>query len=150
MIFKKSTDLNVGTALLCTDLVIALATFIKIDGGIVFTPQTGLFSLLGLFAKVFIIDDIIDSINLCKSFTIITTKPDEINDFIMNKLSHSATVYHAEGAYTHEGRTVVMTVCRKSEAIRLRREVNKIDPHAFMIITKTSEIMGRGFRDNIN
>ena len=150
LIFKKYTDLNVGTALLCTDLVIALATFIKIDGGIVFTPQTGLFSLLGLFAKVFIIDDIIDSINLCKSFTIITTKPDEINDFIMNKLSHSATVYHAEGAYTHEGRTVVMTVCRKSEAIRLRREVNKIDPHAFMIITKTSEIMGRGFRDNIN
>lgn len=150
LIFKKYTDLNVGTALLCTDLVIALATFIKIDGGVVFTPQTGLFSLLGLFAKVFIIDDIIDSINLCKSFTIITTKPDEINDFIMNKLSHSATVYHAEGAYTHEGRTVVMTVCRKSEAIRLRREVNKIDPHAFMIITKTSEIMGRGFRDNIN
>lgn len=150
LIFKKYTDLNVGTALLCTDLVIALATFIKIDGGVVFAPQTGLFSLLGLFAKVFIIDDIIDSINLCKSFTIITTKPDEINDFIMNKLSHSATVYHAEGAYTHEGRTVVMTVCRKSEAIRLRREVNKIDPHAFMIITKTSEIMGRGFRDNIN
>lgn len=150
LIFKKYTDLNVGTALLCTDLVIALATFIKIDGGVIFTPQTGLFSLLGLFAKVFIIDDIIDSINLCKSFTIITTKPDEINDFIMNKLSHSATVYHAEGAYTHEGRTVVMTVCRKSEAIRLRREVNKIDPHAFMIITKTSEIMGRGFRDNIN
>ena len=150
LIFKKYTDLNVGTALLCTDLVIAMATFIKIDGGVIFTPQTGLFSLLGLFAKVFIIDDIIDSINLCKSFTIITTKPDEINDFIMNKLSHSATVYHAEGAYTHEGRTVVMTVCRKSEAIRLRREVNKIDPHAFMIITKTSEIMGRGFRDDIN
>lgn len=150
LIFKKYTDLNVGTALLCTDLVIALATFIKIDGGIVFTPQTGLFSLLGLFAKVFIIDDIIDSINLCKSFTIITTKPDEINSFITDKLAHSATVYDAEGAYTHEGRTVIMTVCRRSEAIRLRRAVNQIDPHAFIIITKTSEIMGRGFRDNIN
>ncbi len=150
LIFKKYTDLNVGTALLCTDLVIALATFIKIDGGIVFTPQTGLFSLLGLFAKVFIIDDIIDSINLCKSFTIITTKPDEINSFITDKLAHSATVYDAEGAYTHEGRTVIMTVCRRSEAIRLRRAVSQIDPHAFIIITKTSEIMGRGFRDNIN
>jgi uncharacterized membrane-anchored protein YitT (DUF2179 family) len=150
LIFKKYTDLNVGTALLCTDLVIALATFIKIDNGIVFTPQTGLFSLLGLFTKVFIIDDIIDSINLCKSFTIITTKPNEINSFITDKLAHSATVYDAEGAYTHEGRTVIMTVCRRSEAIRLRKAVNQIDPHAFIIITKTSEIMGRGFRDNIN
>ena len=152
LIFKKKTDINVGTALLYTDIFIALATFIKFaeNGTVSFDAQTGLFSLLGLFAKIFIIDDIIDSINLCKSFTIITTKPDEINEFITVKLAHSATVYQAEGAYTHEGRTVVMTVCRRSEAIRLRRAVNEIDPHAFIIITKTSEIMGRGFRDNIN
>ena len=151
LIFKKKTDINVGTALLYTDVFIALATFLNIaDGNLAFDAQTGLFSLLGLFAKIFIIDDIIDSINLCKSFTIITTKPEEINNFITGKLAHSATVYHAEGAYTHEGRTVVMTVCRRSEAIRLRRAVNEIDPHAFIIITKTSEIMGRGFRDNIN
>ncbi len=151
LIFKKKTDINVGTALLFSDIFIALATFVNMSGDTVrFDAQTGLFSLLGLFAKIFIIDDIIDSINLCKSFTIITTKPDEINSFITDKLAHSATVYDAEGAYTHEGRTVIMTVCRRSEAIRLRRAVNQIDPHAFIIITKTSEIMGRGFRDNIN
>jgi uncharacterized membrane-anchored protein YitT (DUF2179 family) len=151
LIFKKKTDINVGTALLYTDIFIALATFVKFTGDTVtFDAQTGLFSLLGLFAKIFIIDDIIDSINLCKSFTIITTKPDEINSFITKKLAHSATIYKAEGAYTHEGRTVVMTVCRRAEAIRLRKAVNEIDPHAFIIITKTSEIMGRGFRDNIN
>ena len=151
LIFKKKTDMNVGTALLYTDILIALATFIDFSGETIgFNAQTGLFSLLGLFAKIFIIDDIIDSINLCKSFTIITTKPDEINHFITEKLMHSATIYKAEGAYTHEGRTVVMTVCRRSEAIRLRKAVNEIDPHAFIIITKTSEIMGRGFRDNIN
>lgn len=151
LIFKKKTDINVGTALLFSDIFIALATFVNMSGDTVrFDAQTGLFSLLGLFAKIFIIDDIIDSINLCKSFTIITTKPNEINSFITDKLAHSATVYDAEGAYTHEGRTVIMTVCRRSEAIRLRKAVNQIDPHAFIIITKTSEIMGRGFRDNIN
>ena len=151
LIFKKKTDINVGTALLFSDIFIALATFIDMSGDTArFDAQTGLFSLLGLFAKIFIIDDIIDSINLCKSFTIITTKPDEINSFITDKLAHSATVYDAEGAYTHEGRTVIMTVCRRSEAIRLRKAVNQIDPHAFIIITKTSEIMGRGFRNNIN
>ena len=34
--------------------------------------------------------------------------------------------------------------------LAFRKAVNEIDPHAFIIITKTSEIMGRGFRDNIN
>ena len=151
LILKKHTSMNVGTALLCTDLLIVLTTFIAFtDNGIVLSVQTGLFSLLGFFAKVFVVDDVIDSINLCKAFTIITTKPDQINEFIMCDIHHGATVYPAQGAYTGEDKTVIVTVCKRSEAIRLRKRVMEIDPHAFILITKTSEIMGKGFRDNIN
>ena len=151
LILKKYTSMNVGTALLCTDFLIAAMTFIRFgEQGISIDPQTGLFSLLGLFAKVFVVDDIIDSINLCKSFTIITVKPDEINDYILKEIKHGVTVISAHGAYTGENKTVLMTVCRRSEAIRLRKKVYEIDPGAFMIITKTSEIMGKGFRDNTN
>ncbi len=151
LVLKKYTSMNVGTALLCTDFLIAAMTFIRFgEQGITIDPQTGLFSLLGLFAKVFVVDDIIDSINLCKSFTIITVKPDEINDYILKEIKHGVTVISAHGAYTGENKTVLMTVCRRSEAIRLRKKVYEIDPGAFMIITKTSEIMGKGFRDNTN
>ena len=151
LILKKHTSMNVGTALLCTDFLIALATFLKFSNGTVsLAAQTGLFSLLGLFAKVFVVDDIIDSINMCKSFTIITTKPKEINEYITHDVHHSATVVDGKGAYTGDGRSVIMTVCRRSEAIKLRKKVEEIDPHAFIIINKTSEIMGKGFRDNLN
>ena len=151
LVLKKYTSMNVGTALLCTDFLIAAMTFIRFgEQGITIDPQTGLFSLLGLFATVFVVDDIIDSINLCKSFTIITVKPDEINDYILKEIKHGVTVISAHGAYTGENKTVLMTVCRRSEAIRLRKKVYEIDPGAFMIITKTSEIMGKGFRDNTN
>lgn len=152
LILKKYTSMNVGTALLCTDFLITAATFIKFmdDGSIAFDAQTGLFCILGLFAKVFVVDDIIDSINLCKSFTIITTKPEEINKYITEDIHHSATTYPAKGAYTGDDRTVIVTVCRRGEAIKLRRRVLSIDPNAFIIITKTSEIMGKGFRDNVN
>ena len=143
--------MNVGTALLCTDFLIALATFLNfIEGEVVFSAQTGLFSMLGLFAKVFVVDDIIDSINLCKSFTIITTKPDEIINYITSEIHHGATVIEAKGAYTGDGKSVIMTVCRRSEAIKLRKKVEEIDIHSFIIINKTSEIMGKGFRDNVN
>ena len=144
LVLKKYTSLNVGQALLLSDFIIASSTFI------IFDVKTGLFSLLGLFAKVFVVDDILDSINMCKSFTIITTKPDEIDAYIMTELKHGATTYKANGAYTGEERTVIITVCRRSEAIRLRKKVKEIDPHSFMIISKTSEIMGKGFRDNTN
>lgn len=151
LILKKHTHMNVGTALLFTDFLIALASFIRFgEDGITFAVSAGLLSLIGLFAKVFVIDDIIDSINMCKSFTIITSKPDEIEKFIINDLKHGATILEGSGAYTGEGRTVIMTVCRRSEALRLRRMVSSTDPHAFIIITKTSEILGKGFRDNVN
>jgi uncharacterized membrane-anchored protein YitT (DUF2179 family) len=86
--------------------------------------------------------------NMCKAFTIITTKPDEIDDFILNDLKHSATMYKGEGIYTHEDKQIIITVCKRSEALRLRRKVKEIDPGAFIIITKTSEIAGKGFRDS--
>jgi len=106
--------------------------------------------MLGLFAKVFVVDDILDSINMCKSFTIITSKPAMIEEYILKDIHHGATLIKAEGAYTGDERTVIMTVCKRSEAIKIRQFVYEVDPHAFIIINKTSEIMGKGFRDNIN
>ena len=141
LILKKYTSLNVSQALLATDFLIAASTFVVYG-----SAEVGLYSLLGLFAKVFVIDDILDSINLCKAFTIITTKPDEIDKFILTELHHGATTYRAEGAFTGEEKKVIITVCRRGEALKLRRRVKEIDPHAFIIITKTSEIMGKGFR----
>ena len=144
LILKKYTHMDVGLALLFSDFVIAASTFF------VYRDVTvGLFAILGLFAKVFVVDDILDSINMCKSFTIITTKAEEIDDYIMNSMHRSATLHRAKGAYTGEDRQIIITVCKRSEALKLRIKVKEIDPHAFIIITKTSEIMGKGFRDNV-
>lgn len=140
LILKKYSTLNVSQSLLVTDFLIAMSTFFVYDA------KTGLYAMLGLFAKVFVVDDILDSMNMCKSFTIITTKAEEINQFILTEMNHSATSYKGEGVYTHDEKDIIVTVCKKSEAIRLRRKVKEIDPGAFIIITKTSEIMGKGFQ----
>ena len=141
LILRKYTNLNTGTALLLADLVVAVSSIFIYD------IKTGLFSLLGLFAKVFLIDDILDSLSMCKAFTIITTKSEEIREYIMTEMKHGATMHKAEGAYSREEKQVIITVCRHTEALKLRRKVKQIDPQSFIIITKTSEIMGKGFRD---
>ena len=145
LILKKYTEMDVGKALLLSDCLIAASTFFVYNN-----VEIGLFAMLGLFAKVFIVDDILDSINMCKSFMIITSKAPEIENYITMKLHRGATVYKAKGVYSGEDKEVIMTVCRRNEAVRLRREVKTIDPSSFIIITKTSEIMGKGFRDNVN
>lgn len=141
LILKKFTSIDVGKSLLVVDFIVAASAFF------VFDINTGLFSLLGLFAKAFIVDSVIESLNACKYFVVITSKYSEISKFIIKSLHHGVTVNSAVGEYTKEEKKMIHTVCRRFEAVRLRRKIREIDPHAFMIITTSSEIIGRGFRN---
>lgn len=140
LILKKYTNLDVGKALLAVDFVVAASSFI------VFDIQTGLFSLLGLFAKAFIVDAVIDNLNTCKYFVVITDKREEISQFIIETLHHGVTVSAVVGEYTKQDKAMIHTVCKRVEAIKLRNKIKELDPKAFIIITTSSEIIGRGFR----
>lgn len=140
MILKKYTSLHIGTALFCVDFLIAASS------GVVFGLPIALFSLLGLLAKALVVDNVVESINLSKYFFIVTKTPDEICDYVQNQLHRSATIWYATGAYTHDSRSVVLTVLKRGQAVALQHYVRKCDPHAFVIISNTSEIIGKGFR----
>ena len=140
LILKKYTRLNVGQALLYSDFLICLSSFIT------FGVEIGLFSLVGLFAKAFLVDGIIDNINSCKYFVVITEKPDEVSEYVISELNHSVTTHKVVGGFSGTDKTMIHTVCHRVDAIRLRKRVKEIDPNAFTVITTTSEIVGRGFR----
>ena len=140
MVLKKHTSLDIGKALFCVDLLITICACF------VFDIQTGLFSFTGLMAKTLVIDGVIENINLCKYFTIICEDPKPICDFIHTKLNRSATVFAAEGTYSHTPGKVILTVMKRSQAVQLRNFIRRTDPHAFMMITNSSEIIGKGFR----
>lgn len=140
MVLKKYTKLNIGAALFLVDMGIVLASCL------VFDAQTGLFSLAGLLAKSLVVDNVIESINLCKYFTIICNDPEPICDFITKKLNRSATVYKAEGAYEHNQKSIIITILKRSQAVELRNYIRVHEPSAFIAITNSSEIIGKGFR----
>ncbi len=140
MVLRKYTSLDIGKALMCSDLMITLMACVA------FGMETGLFSILGLLMKSLLVDMVLENINTHKYFHIITTKPKEIEAYITGTLKRGATELHGEGAYTHEGRTVLLTVMKRHEAVLLRRYVKQIDPHAFVLIINTGEIVGKGFR----
>lgn len=139
MILKKFTSLDIGMALLYVDVLIAGSTLILID------IETGLFSLLGLVLKSVLVDSMIESLNRKKSFILVTSCPEEVCDFITHTLHRSATFWKGEGAYSHQDKWVVLTALSRAQAVALRRHLKAIDPHAFMLITNSSEIFGKGF-----
>lgn len=140
MILKKYTNVSIGIALFIVDILIVLASCL------VFDIQTGLFSFCGLLAKTLVIDDVIENINLCKYFTIICDDAEPICHYINTELNRSATIYQAQGAYTHKPKVIVLTVMNRGQAVQLRNFIKQNQPSAFMMITNSSEIIGKGFR----
>lgn len=142
MILKRYTSFNIGTVLLLVDVASVILAYF------VFGPETGLFSTLGLTAKSLIIDDVIENINLCKCFSIICDDPMPICDYIIHGLNRSATVYEAQGAFSHHKKTVILTTMKRSQALKLRRYIRNVEPSAFILISNSSEIIGKGFLTN--
>ncbi len=139
-ILNKLTSLDIGKALLLSDFAITLAA------GIVYGVRIGMYSMLGLILKGFIIDNVIEGFNIRKQMVIISEKQEEIRRYIIDNIHRGATIHIAYGAFNNEEKHVVTTVVTRRQALLLRQYIRLIDKEAFVTITNTSEIIGKGFR----
>ena len=139
MILKKNSSFDIGKALLVTDIMITVA------GCFVFDIKTGLYSFLGLTIRSFMIDNFIEGFNLSKYFNVVCDEPEPICNFLVHELKRSATIVHAQGAFSGKDKYIVFTVLSRPQAVRLRNFIKENQPSAFMLISNTSEIIGKGF-----
>ena len=139
MILKQKIKVNIGHALLMVDIVSVLFSFVLYD------LKIGLFSLVGLLTKAFVVDTVLENINLCKYFTIVCDDPAPLLTYIRRTINRGATVFEAEGAYSGQKRTVVLTAVNRSQAVQIRNYIHETMPTAFFVISNSSEIVGRGF-----
>ena len=139
MILKKYSSFNIGPALMLSDLLITIAGFF------IFDIKTGLYSLLGLTIRSFMVDTFIENFNLSKYFNVVCDDPEPICAFIVHELNRSASVFHATGAYSGQDKAIVLTALNRTQAVRLRNFIKITDPKAFILISNTSEIIGKGF-----
>ncbi len=140
-IINKYTHFHIGKTLLMADAITAAMSFF------VFGIKIGMYSVLGLAMKGFLIDTVIESINIKKQLTIVTTHTAEIKEYIIKVLKRGATITRAVGAFTNEERDVITVVVSRSQAIKLRCFVREVDKTAFITVNSTSEIIGKGFRN---
>ena len=139
MILKKYTSVDIGKGLMISDLIFTLAGFL------VFNVKTGLYSLFGLIMRSALIDNFIESFNRSKYFHVVTSNATCICDFIQNDLQRGATIVNATGAFTGDDKYIILTVLSPSQAVKLRNFIKEQDPKAFLFVSNTSEIIGKGF-----
>jgi uncharacterized membrane-anchored protein YitT (DUF2179 family) len=115
---------------------------IMLFGGLVYGWQTFIYSLLTLYISGMVSDRVILGISEYKTLQIVTTKEEEVKDFIMSTLNHGVTEWEARGGYTDKHKKILLCAIPTREYFLAIEGLKKLDPDAFVIITDTYEIQG--------
>ncbi len=76
---------------------------------------------------------------------IVSKEYEKIRGMITEKLDRGVTVLYGETGFLQEDCRMILTVVRRRELVRLKKEVQAIDPEAFLMVSVISEVHGRGF-----
>ena len=114
-------------------------------GMYVFGVHKALYAIIAVYLVTKVSDGLIEGLKFSKAAYIITGKPKEISDMIINDLDRGVTGINARGMYSGQDKLMLFCVVNKKEIIMLKEKVDKIDPDAFVIVTDAREVHGEGF-----
>ena len=139
IIMRKKKNISVGaTTFGCNMAVLALSLFF-------FDLKIALYTAISMWVKGKVINSVIEGFNRNKSVTIISNKSQEIAERIIKEMSRGVTFLEGHGAYTGESKRLINCVIGHYELAKLKELVLETDKDAFIFVTETVEVMGRGF-----
>lgn len=136
---NKRLGVSMGRMILIFDSFVIGASLIHIS------VDKILYTLVVVFIASRTIDLIQEGAHASRAFMIVSERPREIADSIIEQLDHSATLFKATGGYTKQEKEVVYCVVFRHEASKLKALVRQYDPNAFIIIQDIQDVLGEGF-----
>lgn len=140
LIIHKFTQIDLSKLVFAVDLLtVTLGVF-------VYGIEAVLMGFISVYASAFAIKQVlVFGGQEARSVMIITNNVDVVVDMIDKKLERGSTLLSAQGGYTRENRSVILSVINMTQYPELIEELHKIDPHAFVIATEATEVKGNGF-----
>ena len=136
---NKFTNLPLGRAIFLADLLIV------ISAGFAFGITKSMYAMLGVLMNGFIVDYIIDGLNVKKEVTIISSENEAIKEYILKTLDRGFTIYYGKGGYSNVDKEILVVITSKREYIKLRNYIHLIDSSVFLTVNTTHEVYGEGF-----
>ena len=76
---------------------------------------------------------------------IISPRSQEIAKDILSNIDRGVTLLEAKGGYSQQKQEVILTIISNRELPKIEKLIRQIDPDAFMVVSRVSEVWGRGF-----
>ncbi|MBR6801789.1 MAG: YitT family protein [Eubacteriaceae bacterium] len=139
LVLKKLFNIPVSVSLYAFD-------FIIITAQVFYHPiEDLLYGILLLIITSVMLDKVLLFGESKTEVKIVSERSDEIRNHILSKIDRGVTVLYGEGGYSKEKKDVILTVLSNRELAIVERTVHDIDPDAFVIVSKVTQVYGRGF-----
>lgn len=133
-IMNKYLKIGLGDAVSISGIVVALSAAVCYDA------KTVVLSVLGTYFGGLVLDKFIFGLNIKRRVCIISSKLDQIVDFILHDLHSGATLNEITGAYDNISRKEVITIVDKNEYRKLMDYVRTVDDKAFVTVYSVTEM----------
>lgn len=140
---RKFRHMKTGVLYLALDMTVITLSAIAFHDILV-----ALYAVVTVFTNSTVLDMVLYGKDNAKMVYIITDAPEAISDRLMKEVETGVTLLHGEGAYTKKDKKVLMCVLHDQQYPMLRDIVKQEDKHAFLIVTKATEIFGEGYKNH--
>lgn len=141
IINNKYPTFSIAKGMALVDLFIVV--FIGLVEGKV---ENSMYSLVAVYFCMKLADMMLDNFGYQKGFFIVSNKPQEIANALMNDLGRGVTLLKGEGMYSKQDRPVLLCVVSRSQFIRAKKVIQDVDEKAFIMVSDMSEVLGEGFK----
>ena len=139
LILKKLFSIPVSASLWAFDFCILLAQLSF------HTPEDLLYGM----ALIIVISVTLNKVMLLGTsrteIKVVSAKAEEIRGAILQQMDRGVTMLDGEGGYARQPLQMIMSVVSNRELPRLEQIIHGIDPESFMVVSRVSEVRGRGF-----
>lgn len=138
VILLKRFSLRIGATVMGFNALLLLAALIW------FPLETVLYTLIFMFVTAQLLNLVVTGLNQRKAVMVVSRRWEEIARHIMEEMQRGVTIVNGEGGYTGQPLKILYSVVTFQELSRFKEMVRSCDPQAFLVVTETIEVMGKG------
>lgn len=144
VLVRRFWGYNIGQVTFTSNLLVLTLSLVT------FNIKLALFSAVSIFISSKVMDLVIYGPELNRTAMIISRNFDDITYAIIHNLHRGCTCLPAQGAYTGENKTIIMVTVARTQLPKLKEVVFQLDPQAFIMVSETIEVYGKGFRTELS
>lgn len=108
-------------------------------------PEKVLYGIVLVLIYTLVLDKLMLMGTTKTEVKVVSRKSDEIRQVILTRMDRGVTMFSGESGYLREDTQILLSVISNRELPQLEKLIHEIDPESFMVVSRVSEVRGRGF-----